>query len=92
MAETVTQLASRIGRTRATVRNWIRVGVVVGDRRVRLRATRLGGQWEVTSASWEQFQKDINPGATELPESPAAAGKRMATEQRRLRELIGGAT
>lgn len=89
--ETLPQIAARTGRTRVTVWNWITRGVVVGTRRVKLDATRIGHQWTVTAEQWERFTTDCNPEARPLPESPAASQRRAERARKLALELTGGA-
>jgi hypothetical protein len=88
-AETLKQLARRVNRSRLTVWKWVSVGVTVGGRRVKLAARKLGGMWVVSAEAWEQFQRDTNPQAPTLPESPAAEERRAAREGESLLRSLG---
>ncbi len=87
--ETLAQLAKRIGKNRVTVWQWVKSGVLIGSRRVKLAAVRIGAQWVVDRESYEQFVKDCNPKQPALPESPAAEARRLKADQLRARRLIG---
>ncbi|VTR91874.1 unnamed protein product [Gemmata massiliana] len=88
-AETLPTLAKRIGKTRMTVWNWIKNGITVGNRKVKLSAVRVGRQWCVQADWYEQFVKDCNPELPALPESPSAQQRRLKAEQERAKILIG---
>ncbi|MBP3959433.1 hypothetical protein J8F10_29670 [Gemmata sp. G18] len=88
-AETLPALAKRIGRTRMTVWNWVKTGVTVGNRKVKLAAVRVGRQWCVAPDWYEQFLLDCNPERPALPESPAAEKRRLAAEHARVKALLG---
>ncbi|VTR92177.1 unnamed protein product [Gemmata massiliana] len=87
--ETLPMLAQRVGKTRMTVWNWIKNGITVGNRKVKLAAIRVGRQWCVAPDWYEQFLLDCNPELRALPESPAAEKRRLASEQARAKILIG---
>ena len=87
--EPVTKFAQRIGRPRSTVNDWIKRGVSVGSRRVKLPATRIGRLWFVTQDEYEAFLAACNPGRQPLPESPAALRARGAREQAALKKRLG---
>lgn len=88
--ETLTALAARIGRTRGTVWRWITEGIGVGGVRVKLRATRIGGQWVVSPIQWQRFQADCNPDEKPMAEAPTAAKRRAASARKLAIELTGG--
>lgn len=89
--ESLSQLAARVGRTRMTVWLWVNRGVTVGGRVVRLGGARIGKRWTVTREAWEQFERDCNPQARPLPESPTAAARRAERARKLALELTGGA-
>lgn len=86
---TITELATRVNRTRLTVWRWITHGVTAAGRKVKLRAHRVGGRWEVSPEEWAQFQADLNPDRAPLPESPAAERRRFAREKEALARKMG---
>ncbi len=90
VAETVKQLADRLGKSAATVWRWINTGVAVGERRVKLAARRVGGHWSITREAWELFDRECNPDERKIPESPTEAARRLATGDAAARKLLGG--
>lgn len=89
IGETITELAARVDRTRNTVFRWIKQGVTVGGRVVKLRAKRVGGRWLITPEAWELFERELNPEYAPPPESPAAEQRRFEREKRELMAALG---
>lgn len=87
---TVAQVAARAGVGRNTVCEWIRRGVLVAGRRVKLQAVRLGGSWRVAEEWWARFIAEQNGGArVELAEQQTRRRRAAEEAQRRARELVG---
>ncbi|MES2208564.1 MAG: helix-turn-helix domain-containing protein [Chloroflexota bacterium] len=88
---TVDEAAAEIRRHRGTVENWIRAGVVVAGRRVKLAAVRVGGRYTVPRAALAAFVAACNPDTAAPVETPgeAATRARRAVEAAR-RALAGG--
>lgn len=89
-AETITQLAKRLGKNRRTVWLWVTRGVTVGAQTVRLPASKVGFQWTVSAEQYAEFVRRCNPGQHPLPESPAAEKKRFAAEKAAALKKLGG--
>jgi hypothetical protein len=88
-AETITQLAERVGRDHATIRRWIATGVVVDGERVKLLARRVGGRWSITREAWEAFDRACNPDTQAVPESPTELKRRLAADRAEAAKLLG---
>jgi excisionase family DNA binding protein len=88
---TINEAAARVGAKPTTVRRWVTVGVMVGDRRVKLAHRRLGGRLRIPPAALEEFDRACNPEAPVPTESPSAARRRRERERDELlAELKGG--
>ena len=66
---------------RQTINRWIRTGVRVGGKRVKLDAIRLGGKWITSEEAFERFQAALTTragGAVAPVQSPAQRKRRTA--------------
>jgi hypothetical protein len=88
-AETIPQVAQRLNVLPVTVWRWVRHGLLIEGKRVKLLARRVGGRWMVSREAWEAFDRDCNPGAGPLPESPTKLRRRLAAEKAAALKLIG---
>ncbi len=75
-----------------TVVRWIRRGVKVDGRVVRLAGERLGGRWRISRAAVDDFRRACNPDAVPAVSSPAATAKRYAAARDRLARELGRST
>lgn len=89
MGETLPEFCRRVGKSRLTVWRWIKDGLSIGGRVVKLAAVRVGGRWQVPTEAWEAFQRGCNPGARPLPESPSAMDRRAAAARRAALAAVG---
>jgi hypothetical protein len=87
--ESLMQVADRVGRNRQTVWRWVKEGVSVGGRVVKLGARRVGGRWIVTREAWAAFDSALNPQAPTLPESASAERRRAKRESAELARRLG---
>ncbi len=51
--------------SRNTILNWMRRGVHVGDKTVKLWSVKLGGRIYTTEAAIEKFKRECNEGGAE---------------------------
>jgi hypothetical protein len=56
--ETIKQLAARLNVVPRTVWRWIRHGVEINGRLVKLAARKNGGSWTISREAWEQFDRE----------------------------------
>jgi|GEM_PF-5016833 len=88
-SETVGQLAKRLSVSKPTVWNWIKNGVTIDGRKVRLNAKRFGWKWFISPEAWAQFERDCNPEYQPIPETPAQTARRLRNDAREAAELLG---
>lgn len=81
---TLSGVARRLEVSFPTARRWRSHGVVVAGVRVKLEATRLGGQWVTSVEAVERFVAATNPEAAPPEPTPAARRKASADANRRL--------
>src|SRR4051812_35752133 len=86
----ISEVAERTGRSRGTIERWISHGVQVNERNVRLKATRLGGLFEVDEADFEAFVAGCNPEPTAPVETPSARSWRLAEGKAEAMRMSGG--
>jgi hypothetical protein len=77
-------VAKRVGVSFPTARRWRSHGVVIAGVRVKLEATRLGGQWVTSVEAVERFVAATNPEAAPPQQTPAARRKASADASKRL--------
>jgi excisionase family DNA binding protein len=87
---TVEEVAAECRMSRSTVEKWIKSGVSINGRRVKLAATRIGSRYRITRESVAAFIAGCNPDATPLPETAAARKRRIAGEIAEARRLLAG--
>lgn len=88
---TAGEVAALTGKAAKSVRRWMRAGVAVGGRRVRLASVKVGGS-RVTCGAWlAAFLDALNPGGAGAPPVPTPAERRRRGERARaeLARLIG---
>ena len=68
-AISVREVATKCRVSQPTVYRWITSGVIVGDRRVRLAAVRVGGQYQITPEVLDEFVRNCNPTPPPEPQS-----------------------
>jgi hypothetical protein len=87
---TVDAVADRLGVSEKSVRRWMRAGLSVGGRVVRLASLKIGHS-RVTSESWlEAFLAAQNPRTDSAPvRSPAEARRASRKARRELAAIIG---
>jgi hypothetical protein len=77
-ALTTVELGRLLGKPRQTVLRWVK-GITVADRKVRLRARRVGGLWSIAWADWLAFERRLTKlagGATPASVTPAEFRRR----------------
>src|SRR5687767_8502007 len=62
---TLTEAAARCGASRFAVARWLRFGIATPAGRLRLKATRRGGQWRIDPTDLEAFLDQLT--ARSLP-------------------------
>ena len=85
----VAAVANRLGRSPKSVRRWMRSGITVNGRRVRLASLKVGGE-RVTSGEWlAAFIAAQNPGGVPVP-TPAQRRQRADRAMAELERILGG--
>jgi excisionase family DNA binding protein len=82
------EIARRLRVHQDTVHAWIKNGVPVAGRVVKLGAVRVGWRWRITEDELRAFVAACNPAEEGEPEQPPAA--RAATRELRRRLGKGG--
>lgn len=89
-AKAVSEVAKMCRVSEPTIYRWITNGVVVGGKRVKLAAVRIGGHRVVLLDAVSAFITACNPDAVPVPESESAIRRRGEADQRRLAAMLGG--
>lgn len=90
----IAELAARTGFHRDTVYAWIKRGVEVNGRVVKLRAERLGRSLIVRRRDWRAFRQTCDPSSGPAPakaqtRASPSAQKRAAAAWAELKKLTG---
>lgn len=72
------------------VRHWIRSGVTILGRRVKLAAVRVGNNYRIDPDALQRFIEACNAGAPAAPLSEAKGAARRKAAQESLAKEIGG--
>jgi excisionase family DNA binding protein len=86
------EAAARCRVSAEAIRHWIRSGITIGGRRVKLVAVRMGIAYRIDPAALDAFAAACSPDlATEVPGNPAkGAARRKAASEAVAKEIGGG--